>query len=205
MIAGALLAATLAPAAVLGQEASPLSVSVGAAATLAVGDESDFLDGGIGPWAGLTWAPPSSSHFRLGLDAAWIPFADDRDGLTGARADNVVLTVFLRPELYAEAGPLRPFVALEAGAALAHWRLQDASGSRSGWESAGAWGGGAGLDVQVAGGRHAVSLRAGGWIADLGELALGRAPDPASSTNAPGTVAVNMALLSLRLGVQIAM
>jgi hypothetical protein len=206
-IAGRGLVCTLALAVFLGQAPAGLeaqerggtaAVSAGAVLGLLVGDDSDFLDGGIGSWAAVRWQS-GSSGFGLAGTLTWLPLDEDSDGLTGARANNAFIAVLAGPTLSAELGPVRPWVGLLGGAVAVRSTRETEAQVVHATDAAFGWWGGGGLAFPMG---RSVALEVEAGLTGTGTLAFARAP--ALDGQAPtGLLWRDVTLLSLRLGVRI--
>lgn len=185
-----------------GQEPSTprLSVSGGGEFLLLVG--ADVIDGGIGPHLGLQWHPTSSPWLRVAVDGSLSPLEDDADEDVGVRAENTTWTFVAGPELSVSLWRLEPHLAGLAGIMTGRWSVEGPTGSRAGGSVTFVWGGEAGLDVRLFGGRHPVHLTTGFRVLDGGELDFAYVfpmTDPG-----PGSVrSENIASLALRVGLRV--
>jgi opacity protein-like surface antigen len=170
---------------------------------LLVGDASDFLDGGSGPWISLEWRGERRASLGATVTAEWVRLADDTDELTGARARNSLLSVSAGPTLGVWLGPARPWVGGFAGVTLSRWSTEWSGQRGRGSASAFAWGAGAGLQVRLTAGNHPVSIGGEARLTDTGTLSFARAPafDPPPAPT--GLISRDVALLSLRVGVSV--
>lgn len=170
---------------------------------LLVGDASDFLDGGYGPWISLEWRGERRASLGAAVTAEWVRLADDTDEPTGARARNSLLSVSVGPTLGVWLGPVRPWVGGFAGVTLSRWSTEWSGQKGRGSDSAFAWGAGVGLQVRLTEGNHPASIGGEARLTDAGTLSFARAPafDPPPAPT--GLISRDVALLSLRVGVSV--
>jgi opacity protein-like surface antigen len=195
----------LAPSAPLSAQAAAPGLHVGGGwvADLLVGDASDFLDGGSGPWVSLEWRGAGRASIGAAVTSEWARLADDTDESTGARARNSLLSVSAGPTLGVWLGPVRPWLGGFAGVTLSRWSTQWSGQRGRGSDAAFAWGAGGGLQVRLTSGAHPLSMGAEARLTDTGRLDFARAPafDPPPAPT--GLITRDVVLLSLRLGISV--
>jgi opacity protein-like surface antigen len=172
-------------------------------AALLIGDSSDFLDGGDGPWISLEWRGERRASLGAAVSAEWVRLADDADEGTGARARNALLTASAGPTLGVWLGPVRPWLGGFVGVALGRWSTEWSGLEQGGSAAALSWGAGAGLQARVSRGDHPVSLGAEARLTDTGTLDFARAPALDQPPQPTGLIARDVAMVSLRAGISI--
>lgn len=203
LLAGAVCAMVLfVPASTLAQNAPRLRAGAGVAATLLVGDASDFLDGSLGLFLTADIRVDRRDIVGLHIDASWGGLEDAADPLAGTRATNDLLIVVGGPEIRGSVGRLRPYAAALAGAATVFWKTTGPSADDEGSGAAFAWGGHAGLGFVLDAGRHPVTLSADARVLDAGTLPFGRTHESAGGEPL-GLSREDVALLSLRIGLSV--
>lgn len=191
------------PATTRAQDRPPSALALGAGAEVQLLVGAELIDGGIGPGVTLDWPPTESPLFRVTADASLSPLDDDTDGLTGARADNTVWTMVAGPELAVPLWRLEPHVGALGGVMMTAWSVEGRSRERDGGSLTAVWGGQAGLDVRLLGGRYPVSLTTNFRILDGGELEFARA-HPLVGEPGPGSVrSENVSALAVRAGLRV--
>lgn len=188
------------PAAAQEGRARAWSVGARVSANQVVGDASDFLDGGIGAGLSLAWSPRHLHGLGLRADGVWSPLDGDVDGLTGARADNTLLSLVAGPTFEIPVGPVHPWVAGWVGWTTSRWEARSSEGHRRGTRTAATWGGSAGLRIRLSDGSRPLALRLEAGLNDTGELSFARAPDPTRPTEPTGVIERDVAILSLGVG-----
>jgi hypothetical protein len=154
-----------------------MDVRAGVAMGLLIGRSSDFLDSGTGLDASVRFRVDRRQRLSLRGDVAWIPLADDRDGLTGQTASNTLLMASGGPEIALALGWLEPYLRLFGGVTINRMEVEQATGgAASDRDSALTWGGGGGLRVFLGGTGVPMSLEVGAIVLDGGELLFARAP-----------------------------
>lgn len=182
---------------------SGVTVTSGVEAGLWVGDASDSLDGGWGPWVAVGWRP-SGGPVGWTVDGTWVVLEEDTDPFGGA-AENATLLVLTGPTAVADWGPVRPRAGLVAGVAAGSWEARSGAGGEDGTGTAFAWGGTLGLAVTLVGGERRLSLRAGGRILDVGELDFARAPAPGGHPGTAGVSREDFGTVEVRLGLTLSL
>jgi opacity protein-like surface antigen len=188
-----------APAALTAQVGTPrparIDLGVGAHVGLVVGDDTDFLDSGVGPWARVRWRSGTTA-FGLELSGAWLPLVEDTDARTRARADNAILTLLAGPTLSTDLGSVTLWGGALLGVVGVRWSHELPARSSRGTDWSFGWRSAAGADVRVS---HRIALGAEAGVTRVGTLSFARAP--ATDTGPPvGLVERAVSLLTVRIG-----
>jgi hypothetical protein len=186
-----------------GQELNELHVAGGWTAGLLVGNASDFLDGGAGPWLSLEWIGARQPSLGVAVGVERLRLDDDTDQGTGARARNALIFASVGPTVGVWLGPMRPWVGAFAGIMSGHWTTEWRGRENDGRNAAFAWGAGAGLRARLKGGDHPISIGGEVRATKTGTLSFARAPVFGRLLRPTGLVAWDLVLLSLRLGVSV--
>lgn len=185
------------PCSLTAQAGSVVTGGLGLVGVFMVGEDIDAQDAGVGLLGAVDFRPAGWRGVGVMLEGGWIPLEDDRDGLGRQKAENTLLHVLVGPIWRPVVGLLRPEVAIVAGAISSRWSLESAAVSENGSGSAGAWGGWAGLGVDLGREDHPLTLRVQGRVLDPGVLPFGRAPLPSSPEGLPGVTRWDPVLLSV--------